>query len=181
MDEFGILLWQKLQRSMTERKNCREQSVSTTAQTYWQSSAENGNTVHQAKVLKCNLYKDTHLASPLEETWGSRSVPNLLPYTGIRAVVFAVMWVIVKKVCCEFPTWRHVTGHEVIIFSGGFGWDISPVTFVLTRCCRRGFKSNRAAPFFYRLFPASSPKRLSFSQQAHYKWSGQSITQYCPV
>ena len=80
--------------------------MSTSAQTYWQSSAEIWEGQRNYS-LKNEVDKDAISCSPYEKTGDSRFAPNLLPYIGVRAVFFGVTCAVVRKVyaACSVQHW----------------------------------------------------------------------------
>ena len=85
--EFGILLRQKNATISARETNRTKKSMSTTAQTYWQSSAEIWEGQRNCS-LKNEVDKDAKSCFSIRKDWSSRFAPNLLPYTGVRAVFF---------------------------------------------------------------------------------------------
>ena len=86
-DEFEIILRQKMQRSLPERQTegknrCLQlpRHTGNPQLKYWKASATTAWNTKSTRPLS--------LVSPYEKTGDSRFAPNLLPYTGVRAVFF---------------------------------------------------------------------------------------------
>ena len=81
-DEFGILLRQKkMQRSLPERQTDEKKSMSTTVQTYWQSSAEIWE-CQRNYSLKNEVDKDAISCFSIRRDWRF----------AVRAKSFALHW-----------------------------------------------------------------------------------------
>ena len=101
-NEFWILLRQrkKMQRSalperQTEQKNRCLRLPRHTGNPQLKYGKASATTAWKTKSTRT-----PSLVSPYEKTGDSRFAPNLLPYTGVRAVFFGVTCAVVRKVYC---------------------------------------------------------------------------------
>ena len=110
-DEFGILLRQKKQRSLPERQIERKYRCLRLPRHTGYPRLKYGK-ASATTSRKTKSTRTPSLVSPYEKTGDSRFAPNLLPYTGVRAVFFGVTCTVVRKVygrhvlISMFGAWR---------------------------------------------------------------------------
>ena len=91
------LLRQKLQRSLPERQTERKNRCLRLPRHTGHPQLKYGK-ASATTAWKTKWTRTPSLVSPYEKTGDSRFAPNLLPYTGVRAVFFGVTCAVVRKV-----------------------------------------------------------------------------------
>ena len=107
VDEFGMLLRQKMQRSLPERQTERKNRCLRLPRHPGHPQLKYGK-ASATTAWKTKSTRTPSLVSPYEKTGDSRFAPNLLPYTGVRAVFFGVTCAVVRKVYGTFTRSSHL-------------------------------------------------------------------------
>ena len=109
-DEFGILLRQKMQRSLPERQTERKDRCLRLPRHTGNPQLKYGK-ASATIAWKTKSTRTPSLVCPFEKTGDLRFAPNLLPYTGVRAVFFGVTCTVVRKVYrrmrIHWNVWKH--------------------------------------------------------------------------
>ena len=97
LGSISRLLRQKMQRSLPERQTERKNRCPRLPRHTGHPQLKYGK-ASATTAWKTKSTRTPSLVSPYEKTGDSRFAPNLLPYTGVRAVFFGVTCAVVRKV-----------------------------------------------------------------------------------